>query len=163
MELRLTGAILVILSGTCCGLNAARSLAQDCRRIGELRRALERMYSEVCLCRASLPEALWTLREEYPTLFSGSGPGSGEEGERCFREIWAGCVRAMELPTPAGSSAIRLGEALAAGDDPERAFSVTRLELEQLQATLRTRQRERSRVYAALGVSGGFLAALLLL
>ena len=161
--MKLLGAILVILSGTCCGLNEARRLFQDSRRLSELRRALERMYSEVCLCRASLPEALAALRENYPSLFSDSEMPSAEVEELSFRELWTRCVREMELSPAAGISGIRLGEALAAGEDPERAFAVTRRELEQLQETLRTRQRERSRVYTALGVSGGVLAALLLL
>ncbi len=161
--MKLLGAVLVILSGTCCGLNEARRLFQDCRRLSELRRALERMYSEVCLCRASLPEALATLRENYPSLFAGNGLPSGEREELSFRETWDRCVQEMGLPAAAEISGIRLGEALAAGEDPERTFFVTRRELEELQETLRTRQRERSRVYTALGVSGGVLAALLLL
>ena len=161
--MKLLGAVLVILAGTCCGLNEARKLFQDSRRLSELRRALERMYSEVCLCRASLPEALETLRENYPSLFSDNGLSSGERDELSFRETWGRCVREMGLPAAAEISGIRLGEALAAGEDPERTFSVTRRELEELQETLRIRQRERSRVYTALGVSGGILAALLLL
>ena len=163
MGVRLTGAILVILSGTWCGLNAARQLSQDCGRVGDLQRALERMYTAVCLCRASLPEALDTLKQDYPALFAAQGSDSGAENEHCFRETWRQSIRAAELPPIAKAAAIRLGGALAAGDDPERAFSATRRELDQLRETLRTRQKERSRVYAALGVSGGFLAALLLL
>ena len=163
MGLKLLGAVLVILSGTCCGLNAARRLFQDCRRLRELRRALERMYSEVCLRRASLPEALAALRENYPSLFAGNGLPSRERGELSFRETWARSVREMGLPAAAEISGIRLGEALAAGEEPERTFTVTRRELEQLEETLLARQKERSRVYTALGVSGGFLAALLLL
>ena len=47
--MQLLGAVLVILSGWMTGLRAAGELGRAVRRSGELRRFVDRMYTEICL------------------------------------------------------------------------------------------------------------------
>ena len=160
--MQLLGAVLVILSGWMTGFRAAGELGRAVRRSGELRRFVDRMYTEICLRRRSLPETLRSLQTDYPGLFPVSLKGS--DLTLCsFPELWDECVRAMGLPASEQDSVRYLGKALSAGEDPERAFSITTRELEDAHALLCTRKRERARLYVALGTAGGFLAAVLLL
>ena len=159
---RLAGAALVILMGGWLGVSAAGELGRRVTLSRRLRSCVERMRTEVCIRRLSLPEALERMKLSYPELFTAS-----EDGEsiylRTFSEIWSGYVRAMGLPGEEAGTMLRLGESLSGGEDPERAFDAAIRELEEEHTALCARRKERSRLYAALGFALGGMAVIMVL
>ncbi|MBQ3275427.1 MAG: stage III sporulation protein AB [Oscillospiraceae bacterium] len=159
---RLAGAALVILTGGWIGLSAAGELGRRVAVSRRLRGCVERMRTEICIRRISLPETLEIVRSLYPEMFTAPEEGRGIY-YRSFSEVWDGYIRAMGLPAAEEETMRRLGGSLAGGDDPERAFAAATRELEEEHASLCAWQTEHARLYAALGFAGGSLAAILML
>ena len=159
---RLAGAVLVILMSGWLGVSAAGALGRRVALSRRLRSCVERMRTEICIRRLSLPEALESIKRSCPELFT-----VREDGEsiylRSFSEMWSGTVRAMGLPGEEAETMLRLGASLSGGEDPERAFEAAIRELEEEHAALCARRRERSRLYAALGFALGGMAVIMVL
>lgn len=148
--MKLLGAVLIILSGAALGLSGYSSLSLSLRESRQCTLLTERLYTEICLHRYSIPEA---LREIVCT--------STRIGEPT--EAWDSFLESLHISAERYAAMAELGLRLRRGDDPERAFSFCRDELNRCTEEAASELRQKGRLYAALGLSGGLLSVILLI
>lgn len=157
----LTGAALVVAACAAMGVSAALELRRRVRTLTDALRMTERMRSEVCAWCVPLPQVLQDLAEAFPQLFP-APPGARALTERPFSDIWREQAAGMGLSPEDAAPLAALGEAVSRGEPPERAFDLCRLRLDEARDAARLREKERGRLYAALGAAAGCLLALAL-
>ena len=155
--LKLFGALLLLVS--CGGLGAARvaALRRSVEDTAELRRAVERMETEICVRCRSLPETAKLLETAFPRFFSGMGDMDSSLRDAPFSQVWMGYFRNMELPTDTEKAVCALGEDLSAGAKPEAAFKLCLQQLSSAESELRNKLEKNGRVYIASGLAAGCL------
>lgn len=156
------GVLLVVAASGAMGVSASLELR---RRVRELEEGLEiagRMRTEVCTRRLPLPQVLQVLAQAYPRRFPGAEEALNALEQVPFRLLWAAVVQAMGLCPEAREPLTALGNALARGDEPQRAFDLCQERLQAAKERAARLQEERGRLYTALGVAAGCLLAIVL-
>ena len=161
--IRFLGCALVILSGGLIGLTFYSDLVRIIRSVEQMQRILERFRTEVCIRLRPLPEAAASAFADAVCECPDSEELTMKLGQLSFAQVWEELVRSVALPNAAEEAAVRLGQALAAGEPGERAFDVCLKELDRIRDLLREKAEKNRRLYAPVGFSAGCLAALLLL
>ena len=121
------------------------------------------MQTEVCLRRVPLPKLLVKMEENYPNYFAGAGELAAGLNEVPFQVLWKAVIKAMHLSGVLEKPMLLLGEDLAGGEPPERAFSACLALLETCLDTFRRRRKENGRLYPVLGFAAGCMTVILLL
>lgn len=155
--MRFAGAALLLVS--CGGIGAAkvRSLRVVIRNTAELLRALDRMETEICIRRRTLPEAAALLETECPRCFSGLGDIDSMLRDKPFSVVWNDHFLALELSDQAKSAVCTLGEDLSSGARPETAFSACRRQLQATEDVMKKTLERNGKVYIAAGLAAGCL------
>ena len=162
-SLKLTGAFLLLAS--CGGFGAARviTIRKTIADIHELRQAVERMETEICIRCRPLPETAALLGSVFPRCFSGIRDVKSSLRDEPFVLVWKKHFQSMDLPTDAESAIIILGEELSCGAVPEKAFSVCAHHLRSAEETLGKKLAENGKVYIASGIAAGCLLVIALI
>ena len=145
------------------GLLESRELKQRVNSFSEALAVAERMRSEVCSWRLPLPQVLRDLQEAFPELFRGAADTYQQMTDIPFSIYWRACLRASGLCAEAAEPLAAAGEASARGEPPERAFDRCILQLTEAREKAIQLEKERGRLYAALGAAGGCMLVLILI
>lgn len=165
--MRLTGALLLVLSGLLGGLGAAGELKKTVRRREELCRLLVRMACELERFRTPLPELFSALAKQEEgavrALCCGVESRVSELGRVSFEEIWRGSI--VFLPPDERQILAGLGTVLGryGAEQQLSALESCLRDMEVLLDKARARGSELGRVYIGLCTGGGILAAVLLI
>lgn len=168
--MRLIGAVLVAAGGAWLGLQAAETLHRRVREVRQMAQGLAWLESELELNAPPLAELLaqGSRRSRGPArvLFQDCARGLERLDEEEFSHLWRRLVEERTELGPEGQAVlIPLGDTLGRYEtERQRAcLSAASRQLEELAGRLERESRGRSRVYEALGLSGGVFLVILLL
>lgn len=155
------GFLLVVLSGAGLGLSAAGEIRRTLRHTEEAIRLADRMRFFICVRHLSIPEALERVGSEFS--FLGKRQFEDQIREKGFSAFWKSAVRDSEYPEIPSGILSQIGDELSAGEDPERVFAAFLPELKEYKDMCLSRMRESAKLYPVIGLSCGFLIAIVLL
>ncbi len=167
---RMIGAALVAVGSAWLGFGAAGELGARVRALEETEEGLSLMAQELELDAPPLEQLMQRLiprsRGGARRLFEGCQKALEHLEEEPFSLAWQRLVEKEEVLGREGQACLYpLGEVLGrcGWEEQRRILEVTARRLEQAGARAREERGRMSRVYQALGLSGGALAAILLL
>lgn len=166
---RVMGAVMVAAGGAWLGFQAAEGLRRQVRELRRMSAGLAVLEGELELNAPPLSQLLergakrsaGSARELFRTCAQGM-----ERLEGDFSSLWRSQVEAhWELGAEGREALAALGNVLGRYEVPRQrqALSAVRRQLEELAGRLEQDSRGRSRVYEALGISGGAFLIILLL
>ena len=156
------GGALILVSSTLLGTVYTLECKKRLRLSEELIRFTDRLETEVCLRRRSLPQALITLESQFPAVFR-HDEESTYDLTKPFAEEWSRRFEQASLPNKLESTMVELGKDLMNGQPPERSFALARENIALYTRELRQLIREKGRLYPMLGLcTGGFVVILFL-
>ncbi len=168
--LRLAGALLLLGGGLTLGLGAGRELARRAEALEVWRAALGLLMGELEFRLPPMPELLELLAQRASSpaaeVFAAAREGLRRLGEKPFSAIWeealAQCPGALTAEDM--EPLVRLGPVLGrySAEAQRAAAEGARQSLAARAVQVREDMRQKGRAYAAVGLSAGALAVILL-
>lgn len=157
------GAALIFVSCAAMGVLESWELKRNVRSLTEAVAIAERMRSEVCSWHLPLPRVLMDLQEAFPQSFHLAADTYQRLTDIPFSAYWRACLQASGLCQEAVLPLTTAGEAATRGEPPERVFDRCLEQLKEARESAIRKEKERGRLYAALGAAGGCLLVLILI
>ena len=158
--IRMIGSIMIAGACAAAGWHGKQDLRKRVVAFNDAVGITEHLRMGLCCRRMTLPDTLAELEKAYPRRFPNAVRTLEKMRDIPFVEYWRACLLAGDFPFEAADILTDAVTAISQGQQPERTLDICSSRLESLKKEAEAREREKSRLYMALGLGGGCTLAI---